>query len=144
MQAAAQAKKVASANPKAIIEALELAGLSAQAGIQYSRAMQHFREAEKFVDLNRNSEEWANIQDAKADLLFAQGNYGEAEELYRSVIEVRSRVLGPEHPNTLTSRHRLIYVLNEEEKHEHCEPHQRVGRDPHLAAEAEFRMVIQL
>ena len=125
-----EAQKVTPANPKAVIEALELAGLSAQAGIQYSRAMQHFREAEKFVDLNRNSEEWANLQDAIAGLLFAQGNYGDAEQLYRSVIAIRSRVLGPEHPDTLASRHRLIYVLNEEEKH--------------AEAEAEARQVVTL
>ena len=130
MQAANEARKVTPANPKAVIEALELAGLSAQAGIQYSRAMQHFREAEKFADVNRNSEEWANLQDAIADLLFAQGNYGDAEKLYRSVIAIRSRVLGPEHPDTLASRHRLIYALNEEEKH--------------AEAEAEARQVVTL
>ena len=130
MQAATEAKKAAPVNPKAVIETLELAGLSAQAGIQYSRAMQHFREAEKFVDLNRNSEEWANLQDATAGLLFAQGNYGDAEQLYRRVIAIRSRVLGPEHPDTLASRHRLIYVLNEEEKH--------------AEAEAEARQVVTL
>ena len=79
--------------------------------------MQHFREAEKLADINRNSEEWANLQDAIADLLFAQGNYSDAEKLFRGVIELRSRVLGPEHPDTLASRHRLIYALNEEEKH---------------------------
>ena len=130
MQAANEARKVKPANPKAVIEALELAGLSAQAGIQYSRAMQHFREAEKFTDVNRNSEEWANLQDAIADLLFAQGKYGDAEKLYRSVIEMRSRVLGPEHPDTLASRHRLVYALNEEEKH--------------AEAEAEARQVVEL
>jgi tetratricopeptide (TPR) repeat protein/tRNA A-37 threonylcarbamoyl transferase component Bud32 len=130
LQAAKEAQKVTPANPKAVIETLELAGLSAQAGIQYARAMQHFGEAEKFVDLNRNSEEWANLRDAKAGLLFAQGNYGDAEQLYRNVITIRSRVLGPEHPDTLASRHRLIYVLNEEEKH--------------AEAEAEARQVVTL
>ena len=130
MQAANEARKVTPANPRAVIDALELAGLSAQAGIQYSRAMQHFREAEKSADVNRNSEEWANLQDEIADLLFAQGKYGDAENLYRNVIETRSRVLGPEHPDTLASRHRLVYALNEEEKH--------------AEAEAEARQVVEL
>ena len=125
MQAANKARKVTPANPKAVIDALELAGLSAQGGIQYSRAMEHFREAEKIADVNRNSEEWANLQDAIADLLFAQGKYGDAENLYRSVIEMRSRVLGPEHPDTLASRHRLVYALNEEEKHAEAESEAR-------------------
>jgi tetratricopeptide (TPR) repeat protein len=130
MRAASEARKITPANPKAVIDALELAGLSAQAAIQYSRAMQHFREAEKFADVNRNSEEWANLQDAIADVLFAQGKYGDAEKLYHSVIELRSRVLGSEHPDTLASRHRLIYALNEEEKH--------------VEAEAEARQVVKL
>jgi tetratricopeptide (TPR) repeat protein len=125
MQAANKARKVTRANPKAVIDALELAGLSAQGGIQYSRAMEHFREAEKIADVNRNSEEWANLQDAIADLLFAKGKYGDAENLYRSVIEMRSRVLGPEHPDTLASRHRLVYALNEEEKHAEAESEAR-------------------
>ena len=125
MKAANEARKVTPANPRAVIDALELAGLSAHAAIQYSRAMQHFREAEKFTDVNRNSEEWANLQDEIADLLFAQGNYGDAENLYRNVIETRSRVLGPEHPDTLASRNRLVYALNEEEKHAEAETEAR-------------------
>ena len=130
VQAANEARKVTPANPKAVIDALELAGLSAQAQIQYPRAMRHFRAAEKFSDLSRNSEEWANLEDEIADLLFAQGKFSDAEKLYRRVIELRSRVLGPEHPDTLASRNRLIYALNEEEKH--------------AAAEAEARQVVKL
>ena len=105
MQAANEARKVTPANPKAVIEALELAGLSAQAGIQYSRAMQHFREAEKFVDSNAIRKNGPTYRMRLPSLLFAQGNYGDAEKLYRSVIAIRSRVLGPEHPDTLASRH---------------------------------------
>lgn len=130
MQAAREARKVSPTKTKAIIQALELAGLSAQAAIHYPQAMQHFREAENFASAKRDSEEWARLQDAIADLLFAQGKYGDAEKLFRSVIEVRSRVLGPEHPETLASRHRLIYALNEEEKH--------------AEAEAEARQVVAL
>ncbi len=130
LQAAAEAQKVTPAKAKAVIDALELAGLSAEAQIQYPRAMQHFRAAEKFSDVSRNSEEWANLEDEIADLLFAQGKYSEAEKLYRRVIALRSRVLGPEHPDTLATRHRLIYALNEEEKH--------------AAAETEARQVVQL
>jgi tetratricopeptide (TPR) repeat protein/tRNA A-37 threonylcarbamoyl transferase component Bud32 len=129
MQAANKARKVTPVNANALVDALELAGRSAQAGIHYQRdyqrAMLHFREAEKYVDVNRNSEEWANLEDAIADLLFAQGKYDEAEKLYRSVIKTRSRVLGPENPDTLASRHRLVYALNEEEKHAEAEAEAR-------------------
>ena len=130
LQAANEARKASPATPKAVIQALELAGLSAQAAIQYPRAMLHFREAETLVDVKRDAEEWARLQDAIADLLFAQGKYGDAEKLFRSVIEIRSRVVGPEHSDTLASRHRLIYALNEEEKH--------------AEAEAEARQVVRL
>ena len=130
LQAATEARKGTPADSKAVVQALQLAGLSAQTGIQYSRAMQHFREAEKLTDVKRDSEEWARLQAAIADLLFAQGKYGDAEKLFRSVIEMRSRVLGPEHPDTLATRNRLIYALNEEEKH--------------AEAEAEARQVVTL
>jgi serine/threonine protein kinase/TolA-binding protein len=130
IQAASEARKAKPADPKAVIQAMELAGLSAEAQIQYSRAMKYFQEAETLTDVKRNSEEWARLQDAIADLLFAQGNYAAAEKLFRGVIEIRSRVLGPEHPDTLASRHRLIYALNEEEKH--------------VEAEAEARQVVKL
>jgi tetratricopeptide (TPR) repeat protein/tRNA A-37 threonylcarbamoyl transferase component Bud32 len=125
LQAANEARKASPVNPRTVIQALELAGLSAQAAIQYPRAMQHFRGAEGFADVKRDSEEWARVQDAMADLLFAQGKYGDAERLFRSVITLRSRVLGPEHPDTLASRHRLIYALNEEEKHAEAEAEAR-------------------
>ena len=125
VQAANQARRLSPPDTKILIQALELAGRSAQAVVQYPRAMEHLREAEKRTDLHRNSEEWAQVQDAIADLLFAQGRFGEAETLYRRVIELRSRILGPEHPETLASRNRLIYALNEEEKHADAEKEAR-------------------
>ena len=130
LQAVKEAQKASPANLKAQVRALELAGLSAQAAIHYPRAMQHFREAEPLTGAKRDSEEWARLQDAIATLLFAEGNFGDAEKLFRSVIEVRSRILGAEHPDTLASRNRLIYALNEEEKH--------------ADAEAEARQVVAL
>ena len=54
VQAADEARKVSPPNTKVLIQALELAGLSAEAAIQYPRAMQHLREAEKFADVKRN------------------------------------------------------------------------------------------
>ena len=55
LQAASEAQKAKPTNTKQIIERLELAGLSAQRGIQYARAMQHFREAENFNGDRRKS-----------------------------------------------------------------------------------------
>jgi tetratricopeptide (TPR) repeat protein len=116
LQAFEESRKTASA-PSRTVQALELAGLAAQNATQYSRAMQHFRDAEQFTNPNRDAEEWATLQDAIANLLMAQGKYSDAEKLFRRVIEVRTRVLGPEDPNTLASRHWLIYTLNGQDKH---------------------------
>ena len=130
LQAAAEAQKIEPTNAKNILQALQLAGLSAHKGIQYARAMQHFREAEKLTDRNRNFEEWARVQDDVADLLVAQGKYSDAEKLIRSIIEVRARFLGSEHRDTLDSRHRLIYPLTRQTKY--------------AEAEAEARQVLKL
>ena len=77
---------------------MELAGLSAQSAVQYTRAMEHFREAEKLTDLNRNLEEWVTLQQEIADLLVVQGKYSDAEKLFRSVIEARTRLSGQSIP----------------------------------------------
>ena len=130
LQAAQAARKAAPINSKNLLAALELAGLSAHRAIQYDRAMQHFREAEKLTDRNRNLNEWVTLQHEIADLLVAQGKYSDAEKLFRSVIEARARALGPENPNTLDSRHRLIYALSRQSKY--------------AEAEAEARQVLKL
>lgn len=130
LEAADSARKSETVVSRKVLRALELAGLSAYKQVQYARAMEHFRAAEKLTDANRDSEEWARLQHSIADLLFAQGKYSDAEKLFRSVIEVRTRALGAEHPETLDSRHRLIYVLIEQSKH--------------AEAVAEARQVLQL
>ena len=68
---------------KNLLAALELAGLSAQRAIQYDRAMQHFREAEKLTDRDRHLNEWVTLQHEIADLLVAHGKYSDAERLFR-------------------------------------------------------------
>jgi len=130
LEAAAESQRTKPENSKNIVAALELAGLSAHRAIQYDRAMQHFREAEKLTDRNRDLNEWVRLQDEIADLLVAQGKYSNAEKVFRSVIEARTRALGPEHPDTLDSRHRLIYALSRQSRY--------------AEAEAEARQVLKL
>jgi tetratricopeptide (TPR) repeat protein len=130
LEAAAESQKTKPDNSKNIVAALELAGLSAYRAIQYDRAMQHFREAEKLTDRHRNLTEWVRLQDDIADLLVAQGRYSNAETVFRSVIEARTLALGPEHPDTLDSRHRLIYALSRQSRY--------------TEAEAEARQVLKL
>jgi tetratricopeptide (TPR) repeat protein len=130
LQSADEAAKANPPNLKRRIASLELAGLSAQRQIQYARAAQHFKDAERLTDRNRNLEEWATLQHEIAALLFAEGKYNEAERLFRAVVDVRTHALGPEHPDTLDSRHRLIYSL--------------VRQTRNAEAESEARAVLQL
>jgi tetratricopeptide (TPR) repeat protein len=125
LQAAADAKKNIPINEKDVVAALQLAGLSAFRAIEYDRAMQHFRDAEKLTDWSRATEEWATLQHNIADLLVAQGKYGEAEKLFTNVIQVQSRALGSEHPDTLDTRHRLIYALTRQTKYAEAETEAR-------------------
>ena len=125
LQAAGESQKIKPSNPKNILAALELAGLSAQKRIDYARAMEHFRAAEKLTDRDRDLEDWAILQHQVADLLVAQGKYSDAERVFRTVIDARARVLGLEHPNTLDSRHRLIYALTRQTKYPEAESEAR-------------------
>src|SRR5438874_5891943 len=125
LRAADEIRRLDPGNSKGILQALELAGLSARGAVQFSRAMQHFRDAEKLTDRSRNLEEWVNLQQDIADLLVIQGNYSDSEKIFRNVIDARSRVLGPEHPDTLDSRHRLIYALTWQSKYGEAEKEAR-------------------
>ena len=125
LEAAAEFQTTNPSNPKDIRAALELAGLSAQNRIDYARAMEHFRAAEKLTDRNRNLEEWATLQHEIGELLIVQGKYGDGEKVLRDVIEASARALGPEHPDTLRHRHRLIYALTRQTKYREAESEAR-------------------
>ncbi|KAJ3573297.1 hypothetical protein NPX13_g4754 [Xylaria arbuscula] len=56
-----------------------------------------------------------------ASVLQDQGKYNEAEQLNRQVLEERERVLGEQHPDTLTSLSSLAFTLRCEEKFEEAE-----------------------
>lgn len=129
-QAYETAQRVQEERRKRAIESYKLAGQSAQKLIQYNDAMSHFREAERLTDRARHPDEWASLEHEMADLLVAEGKYGEAEKLFRNVIAVRSSALGPEQPDTLDTRHRLIYALTRQTKY--------------AEAEAEARQVLKL
>jgi eukaryotic-like serine/threonine-protein kinase len=50
-----------------------------------------------------------------------QGKYAQAESLYSQVLKIRSRVLGPEHPDTLGAMDDLATDYMEEGKYEQTE-----------------------
>ena len=60
-----------------------------------------------------------------ADSLCEQGKYAKAEQMQREVLEVKKRVLGPEHARTLTTAGNLALFLSYQGKHAEAEQMQR-------------------
>jgi hypothetical protein len=58
----------------------------------------------------------------------ARGNHEAAETEYRDVLTAKQRVLGPDHPSTLTTRHEIAREM--------------AARGDREAAEAEYRDVL--
>ena len=54
------------------------------------------------------------------------GHYAEAEKLQRETLDVRRRVLEPEHPETLDSMSRLASILYDEARYAEAE---KLGRE---------------
>jgi tetratricopeptide (TPR) repeat protein len=70
--------------------------------------------------------------------LQSDGRYGEAEVVFRNVLEMREGACGPEHPDTLTSVSQLGWVLARQGKYEEAEAmHRRAlqGREKVLGPE---------
>jgi pentatricopeptide repeat protein len=59
-------------------------------------------------------------------VLARQGKYDEAEEMHRRMLELRGRVLGKEHPDTLTSMNNLALVLASQGKYNEAEEMHRL------------------
>src|SRR5204863_10071520 len=110
LQAVEEARKTGVTKPAEIIQALELAGFSAQKRIQFKTAMEHLRAAEKLTDREKGPAPWAEVQHAIRDVLIEQGAYREAEDILRAGAETRQQTVGPEHADTLRSRSRLGYA----------------------------------
>lgn len=108
VQAAEEAQRASPPKPAEAIQALKLAGLSAERSARYDAAMDHFRAAEKLTDERVNPEEWARVQEGIGEVLIRQGHYDEAESLLQKVTELRTQKLGVEHPDTLEARAALL------------------------------------
>jgi len=121
--AAEEAAKAA--KPEEAVLALKLAGWSAEERIQYTPAMQYFRRAENLIDAQRNPKEWAFVEQEIADLLLDQGQYAEAEKTLRRVLEVHTRLAGPEDFATLKTRTSLASALEQQGKASEAETQYR-------------------
>ncbi len=128
--AADEAQKATPPKTADAMKALNLAGQSAEARIKHSEALQHFRAAERLTDRAHDPLEWAGQQWNIAVVLDEQGQYAEAEKVYRGALEEYRRARGDEDKDVLTLRNNLAGALDDQGKY--------------AEAETEYRAVIKL
>jgi tetratricopeptide (TPR) repeat protein len=129
-QAYETAQHVQEERRKSAIESYTLAGQSAQKRIQYAKAMEDFREAERLTDRARHPLEWARVQFGIASVLDDQGKHHDAEGVLREVLQERERRLGSKHPDTLLSRNLLANEL--------------LWQGKYVEAEEQYREILKL
>ena len=80
------------------------------------KAREILDKASKEIDtsLARSPELQAQMMDVMGSVYFSLGLYSRAHSLLERAVEIRNRVLGPENPETLLSKHRLAAVLDGE------------------------------
>lgn len=61
-------------------------------------------------EFHEQQEQYIDYMQDVGSCLYSDGRYNEAEELEVQVMETRKQVLGPEHPDTLTSMTNLAYT----------------------------------
>jgi hypothetical protein len=121
--AADEAKKASKMSDA--IKALSLAGNSAEAEIEYARALQHYRDAAELTDRRRDPLEWADQQWNIAYVLHDQGQYAEAEATYRNLLPEYQRVRGDEDEKVLTLRSNLATAFRIQGKNAEAEAQHR-------------------
>jgi tetratricopeptide (TPR) repeat protein len=125
LQAAGEAQKSSPPRTEDAVRALQLAAWSAQNQLHLDNALKHFREAEKLTDRQKKPAEWARVQQGIGQILFQQGNFAGAVNIYRGAIEARTAKLGPENAETLHSRASLAEALNFDGKRAEAEAEDR-------------------
>jgi tetratricopeptide (TPR) repeat protein len=94
-------------------------------------------------DVGRDREDRVELLEKVGMCLLRDGRYNEAESHLLEVTEIRQRVLGVEHPNTLTSVSNLALVLRIQGKYEAAEEMNRralEGREKVLGNEHPFTL----
>jgi hypothetical protein len=114
LAAAAEAQRAGPGKNSEAIKAFELAGWAADGRVEYADAIERLRAAEKLTDRTRDPVEWARVQFALAYMLDDQGQYSLTEGILREVLKEREHVLGPEHPDTLSTCYDLARCLHAE------------------------------
>ena len=107
------------------IKALQLAGMSADASINYGSALQHFQAAEKLADRARAPLEWAAIQRNIASVLNEQGQYQNAEIITRAALSEYQKGRSEDDKDVLSLRHLLANTLANEGNYSQAETEYR-------------------
>lgn len=121
LAAADEAQRAGPSKNAEAVKALELAAWSAEKRVEYADALKRLRDAERLTDQTRDSAQWARVQFAIAWVLHDQGRYSDAERVLRDVLAEQERVLGPEHPDIMTTRHYLAAALFFQGKYDQAE-----------------------
>jgi tetratricopeptide (TPR) repeat protein len=99
------------------VKAVELAGRCAAQLGEYDRALEHYHAATEQIDEQHDPMQWASIQRDIAIILMATGKFGEAETLWRRILEIHLAHLPPQHPDIIGARNVLANVLVKEGKY---------------------------
>jgi hypothetical protein len=110
------------------IAALRLAGQSAEAQIQYARALDHARAAAILTSEQIDVVAWAGIQTQIGWLLYLDGQYNQQATLMQRVRQACEKTGHYEDPTTLLARHLLAIAQESQGKY--------------AESEAEFRAII--
>ena len=102
---------------KGDVKALELAGRCAAQLGDIDRALNHYRAAAEHTSEQNDPMQWAGIQRDIAIVFMATGNLGEAEALWRRILEIHLANLKPEHPDIIAARNVLANTLVKEGKY---------------------------
>ena len=123
LAAAATARQTSRATDA--IQALQLAGISAEASIQYANALLHFRAAEQLTDRTHAPLLWAAVQRNIASVLNEQGQYQQAEIILRAALSEYKKGCKDDDKNILSLRHLLANTLSNEGNYSQAETEYR-------------------
>jgi tetratricopeptide (TPR) repeat protein len=96
--------------------ALQLAGRSAAQLGQLGRALGHYRAAGALVSREQEPLQWAGVQRDIGIVLMKTGHLGEAEVIWRNILEIHLGHLKPQHRDVIGARNVLAATLSKEGK----------------------------
>lgn len=82
---------------------------------EYHLALENYQEASEIyrVTSGEHHPDRLRVMSSMAVANYRIGNYGRAEQMYNEVIEIRTRVLGDNHPQVAISKYHLAELLND-------------------------------